>query len=108
MSQIIDPIYLPFTADELTPHFLVDASHQIAYYERSARDYRDFVANNPERNGIPISESRRPCQIEKDERFWTATAMKRLVAAPTGLESALKSPLVDVPRLPISTTGHNV
>src|SRR5262245_41393850 len=100
MSEVIDPIYLPFTRDELRAHFLVDADGQIGYYERSARDYRDFVAKHPVRDGIPISESRRPCQIEKDERFWTATAMKRLIAAPSGLEAALKSAFGECPPLP--------
>lgn len=77
-------IYLPFTKDELRSHFAkvkrkgecvsTHESH-IEYYQRSIRNYEEYLAKNPEKKGKPISEMRLPCQIEKDERFWIAACM---------------------------------
>lgn len=35
-NDVIDSTYLPFTSEQLRPHFLVDADGQVAYFERSA------------------------------------------------------------------------
>jgi hypothetical protein len=32
MSEMIEPTYLPFTADELRPHFLRDADGHVSYF----------------------------------------------------------------------------
>ena len=89
-SDVIDPVYMPFKPSELYPHFLVDAERQIEYYESSASRYHNFLANNRNRKGIPISKARHPCQIEKDEKFWTATTLKKLLDSPDSTESLVK------------------
>jgi len=78
MEDIIDQTYLPFTADELKPHFLVDFEGQIKYYRESAYRYHEFLENHPNTEGIPLKEAMTPRQIEKDERFWTITATKSI------------------------------
>jgi hypothetical protein len=40
---MIDPIYLPFTREELRPHFTTDADANIDYFERSIRRYHEFL-----------------------------------------------------------------
>jgi hypothetical protein len=75
---MIDDKYLRFTRDEMRRHFLVDAEGQIEYFEKSAKRYREFLTQNPETRGIPITASRLARQIEKDERFWTAASLKHV------------------------------
>ncbi len=77
-SDIIDDKYLRFTRDQMRQHFLVDAESQIDYFEQSAKRYRAFLAENPERAGIPLTKASFPRQIEKDERFWTAASLKHI------------------------------
>jgi hypothetical protein len=78
MTYVIDSTYLPFTADELRPHFVGDVDGHLAYYTKSAQRYHEFLSAHPETSGIPLSKARLPRQIEKDERFWTVTATKRI------------------------------
>jgi hypothetical protein len=105
-QQPIDPTYLPFTPDQLRPHFLRDADKHIAQFRRSAQAYRDFLKNNPERAGIPLALARGACQIEKDERFWTITALKHLFDAPNARQAMAEvfsrtfSPPPSLPGLP--------
>ena len=103
-EDVIDPTYLPFTAEQLRAHFLVDRDSHIAYFQRSAQAYRDFIRNRLNRQGIPIKHARGPCQIEKDERFWTATAMKRLVQNPAALQFVLSDTFGQEPPLPAFRT----
>jgi hypothetical protein len=79
---MIDPTYLPFTDDDLKKHFLKDADGHLAYYRKSAERYHRFLSENPALAGIPLSKSKFARQIEKDERFWVATAMKKLYDSP--------------------------
>ncbi len=76
---MIDPTYLPFPVEKLRQHFLVasddEADRHVAYYLKSARQYRRFCQEYPKRRGLPVSLTRRPCQIEKDERFWVAACL---------------------------------
>jgi hypothetical protein len=76
--------YLPFNEDKLKSHFAkvminkeaTDTSDgQIEYYRKSVRNYEEYVAKKPDRKGKPISELKTPCQMEKDERFWTASCL---------------------------------
>ena len=97
---MIDNMYMRFTRDQMRQHFLVDAESQIDYFERSAKRYRDFLAENPDMAGIPISKARLPRQIEKDERFWTTASLKHLFDHPkctSVLESILTSAFGDKP-----------
>lgn len=113
-SEIIDPIYLPFAKADLHRHFLVDADRQVRYFEESADRYHKFLAAHPKRNGVPLREARGPCQIEKDERFWTAATLKHLVDSPRSVEVLCKllsnafgerPPLVGLPDWPSCLAG---
>jgi hypothetical protein len=35
MPDVIDKTYLPFTDDELRPHFIADVDRQLDYYQRA-------------------------------------------------------------------------
>jgi len=73
--DFIHPTYLPFTPDQLGHHFTGDVDANVEYFRRSADRYRAFFEGG--RSPIqPLSRSRRDRQIEKDEKFWTATALK--------------------------------
>lgn len=78
MRQLIDEVYLPFTTEQLREHFLQGADEHIDYYARSAHRYHAFLKDRQTRSGIPFSEAAGPCQIEKDERFWTAATLLTL------------------------------
>lgn len=77
-EEIIDEDYLPFCAEQIKPHFTTDANGQITYYKKSADRYHTFRNENNSTKGIPISQSKIPCQIQKDERFWTICATKKV------------------------------
>jgi hypothetical protein len=79
LDNPIDPVYLPFTGNQLLRHFAPAAGGQgqhphrhLRYHVRSACSYQRFgqTPGSPERLGAPLQELKRPCQIEKDERFW--------------------------------------
>ena len=75
--------YLPFTKQQLLSHFarvkrngkcIRNVKH-LEYYKNSIQKYNECLANNRNRLGITLQKTRTPCQIEKDERFWTAACM---------------------------------
>jgi hypothetical protein len=75
---MIDSTYLPFSVDQLRGHFIPtvgEADRRLRYYLASAERYQRFRADHPDRRGLPLSELKTPCQIEKDERFWVATCL---------------------------------
>jgi hypothetical protein len=82
-DEIIEPTYLPFTIEQLRPHFApiatpeaqLDADRHLVYYLSSAKRYRDFMEAVGDRRGMPLSATSRPCQLEKDERFWIVTCL---------------------------------
>ena len=78
----INHIYLPFTLDQLRQHFTCDQDGQIEYYLQSAERYQKFMEENKDSTGIPLSKSKYPRQIEKDERFWTLTSLKQVYDDP--------------------------
>ncbi len=75
--------YLPFTADQLRQHFAPVAGHgerdrHLQYYLASieqARKYDELIrrGDKPTR-----AQTRLGRQMEKDERFWLATALMSL------------------------------
>ncbi|KAA0257496.1 hypothetical protein FHQ18_09135 [Deferribacter autotrophicus] len=80
---MMHPIYLPFTEQQLLSHFadvrrkgkcIKNVKH-VEYYKQSIERYDKYLKNNTDRKGKPLSEMRKPCQIEKDERFWIAACM---------------------------------
>ena len=80
--KVIEPTYLPYSEEDLRPHFLIDVDGHLAYYRRSAERYRRFMVENSQLAGIPLSKGRVPRQIEKDERFWTVTTLKHIIDSP--------------------------
>jgi len=84
MLDIIDTTYLPFDEGELKDHFLRGADEQLRHFRESARSYHEYLnTNNPP---VRQDRARGPCQIEKDERFWTATAFMKMIKAPNRVE----------------------
>jgi hypothetical protein len=79
-ENLIHPTYLPFTPAQLRRHFTSasEADKHVAQFEVSAKRYRDFCAQFPDRGGASIEFSARDSQIEKDEEFWTAACWLRL------------------------------
>jgi len=80
---MLHPTYLPFTADQLKNHFArinvggqcVPACEQhLVYYKTSLENYAKCPAHE-DRKGQSLSLLRTPCQVEKDERFWTVVAL---------------------------------
>jgi hypothetical protein len=84
---MIHPKYLPFAAEELREHFVGNAEKQSAYFQRSAERYLALATGGTAFLSLPIHLAKGPCQIEKDERFWTATCLKRFVEAPNAREA---------------------
>jgi len=74
--MILEDTYLPFTENRLREHFTNDK--RLTNLKESIKRYREFLSKNPNREGLSISKSKIPCQIEKDERFWTVTALLTL------------------------------
>jgi len=83
-SELLHPIYIPFTEDQLRSHFSrvkigkdcvrTDDAH-VQYFKKSIKRYEEFTRSNPDRRGMSITKVRYPCQIEKDERFWIASSL---------------------------------
>lgn len=83
----LDPtVYLPFTREVLKSHFAkikksgscVRNEKHINYYVNSIERLKKYMDMNKDRRGKPITEMRRECQAEKDERFWTASCLMNL------------------------------
>jgi hypothetical protein len=75
----IHAVYLPFSEAAVREHFTGDKERQAAYFRRSAENYMRFLTSGvTERSVSP----RVALQIEKDERFWTASALMALVNHP--------------------------
>lgn len=77
------PTYLPFTENQLQSHFAKvkkdgecsDSSRKhIQYYKKSLANYIDCPPKE-ERKGKSLKFTRIPCQVEKDEKFWTASCL---------------------------------
>jgi len=77
------PIYLPFTEQQLLSHFAdirqngkcIKNVNSLNYYKQSIEKYMEYLKNNHNRRGKPLKEMRKPCQVEKDERFWIVACM---------------------------------
>lgn len=83
MGRVLHPVYLPFSKDELLSHFAevkykgkcVRNEKHLESYIESVRRYKKFCERNADRSNLSLEEMKFPCQIEKDERFWTASCM---------------------------------
>jgi hypothetical protein len=86
MKEVLDGTYLPFTEEQLLNHFAkvkhrgecVRNDRNLSYYKNSIELYHRYLADNPDIKGKSLNEMKRPCQIEKDERFWIASCMMTL------------------------------
>lgn len=76
-------VYLPFTEDQLKPHFAKVRQNKICqstsekhiqYFKTSIQNYKR-CPKGYNRKGKSLSELKVPCQIEKDEKFWTASCL---------------------------------
>ena len=71
--------YLPFKEDVLIKHFAPVGKHvkanrnHLNYYLRSIGKYEECKNNSI--LGKPLYETKGPCQIQKDERFWTVNTL---------------------------------
>jgi hypothetical protein len=81
MSTPIHPTYLPFDRSELLEHFAEVANEasperHLTYYEVSARRATQYATSPPTGSVAEVARATRLArQIEKDERFWIATAL---------------------------------
>jgi hypothetical protein len=84
MKEVLDGTYLPFTEEKLLNHFAevkssgkcIRNEKPLDYYKRSVERYHRYLAGKGrDRRGTPLKETKKPCQIEKDERFWVASCM---------------------------------
>ncbi len=82
MSEIIDPIYMPFSPEELAPHFVQQADKHVGYFVKAARRYQNFMDGAGDTRGIPMSRAEGARRIEGDRRFWAATSLKHLYDSP--------------------------
>ena len=91
MPDVLHQTYLPFTADQLREHFAPVAGpgerdRHLQYYLTSveeARKYDELI-----RRGVrpTRAQTRLGRQMEKDERFWLATALMSLYHADDGID----------------------
>jgi hypothetical protein len=83
MNEVLEETYLPFNEEQLLNHFAkvksgrecVRNEKHLSYYKDSIQRYHQYLAENPDLKGKPLSETKGPCQIEKDERFWVASCL---------------------------------
>ena len=88
VAELFHPIYLPFTADQLREHFAPvadpgDKDRHLKYYYASvdaAKEYDQLIRT---KKATP-AQTRLGRQMEKDERFWVATALMKLYHADGG------------------------
>jgi hypothetical protein len=80
-TDLIHPVYMPFTSETLQRHFAPvpgrsaeQLLRHLGYYTSRAAQYVEFCActQYPIRRGFPLATVKEPCQIEEDERFWSA------------------------------------
>lgn len=84
LTQKLHDIYLPFGEDVLKEHFIANEEgtnldKHISYYKESIERYKEFE----DRRGIERGEIKKIRQIEKDEKFWTASTFLTLFDSPT-------------------------
>ena len=76
--------YLPFRKEELLLHFAPVGKEckpnkkQLEYYDRSIKRYEECKKKNNNILGKPLCEIKGPCQIQKDERFWTVNTLMNI------------------------------
>lgn len=102
---VIDPLYLPFSEQDLLQHFILktEPGRYTSYYVKSAERYARL--RDKCRQGLSVTDMKHDCQIEKDERFWIAGCLLRYyhrpgrVAAISALLTRCFGPVPPVPGL---------
>ena len=100
MAEVLHPVYLPFTADQLREHFA--PVHGPGEEDRHLRYYRASVEEARKHGGLirgggkpTRAQTRLGRQIEKDERFWVAAALMSLYHADGGGRAGLFARLLE-------------
>lgn len=76
--------YLPFSKEELLLHFAPVGKErepnikQLEYYSKSIERYEKYKEENNNILGKSLWEIKGPCQIQKDERFWTVNTLMNI------------------------------
>jgi len=80
--------YLPFNEDLLMKHFSpvgknteVNRNH-LNYYTQSIKKYENYKKGINNIFGKHLYETSKPCQIQKDERFWTVNTLMNIYYSP--------------------------
>jgi len=82
---MMHPIYMPFSEEQLVRHFaqvkkgrmcVSSAEKHLKYYRKSLANYEACPKESERRRSL--KETRGPCQVEKDEKFWTAACLMTL------------------------------
>ena len=89
MSDVLHQTYLPFTAEQLREHFAPVAGpgerdRHLQYYLASVEEARKYDELIRRRVRPTRAQTRLGRQMEKDERFWLATALMSLYHANGG------------------------
>jgi hypothetical protein len=109
MTELLHPIYLPFTKEQLRQHFAAvgtdstSAGRHLEYYLKSAEAAKAWERDPATGTSGEVARAKRhSLQIQKDERFWVATALMSLFHSPDrvgALADMLRRCLGDVPPL---------
>ena len=83
MADVLHPVYLPFTADRLRGHFAPvhrpgETDRHLSYYRASIQERKEHDELIRRGDKPTPAQIRRGRQMEKDERFWVATALMAL------------------------------
>lgn len=76
--------YLPFSKKELLLHFTplgknTEANiNHLNYYIQSINNYENYKKDTNNIFGKHLYETSKPCQIQKDERFWTVNTLMNI------------------------------
>ena len=89
MADVLHHTYLPFTADQLREHFAPvlspgERDRHLTYYRASADEAREYDQLIRRGDKPTRAQTRLGRQMEKDERFWLATALMSLYHADGG------------------------
>ncbi|GAH66533.1 unnamed protein product, partial [marine sediment metagenome] len=80
--------YLPFDESVLMKHFARTGKHvkanrnHLNYYIQSIKKYKEYKKDKNSIFGKPLCETSKPCQIQKDERFWTINTLMNIYYSP--------------------------
>jgi hypothetical protein len=90
---MMHPVYLPFSEQDLGQHFAkVKKGGKCAQAtDQHLKHYRDSLANykkcsKGKEGRKSLKDLRKPCQVEKDEKFWTAGCLMTVYHGTTRLE----------------------